>query len=39
MTSVKDQGQCGSCWTFAAIGLVEGQIKIKNGTTYDFSEQ
>jgi cathepsin L len=39
MTPVKDQGQCGSCWAFAAIGVIEAGIKMKNGTVCDFSEQ
>ena len=42
MTSVKDQGLCGSCWIFGSTGAFEAQINIDaNDPTIDFdsSEQ
>jgi len=38
-TPIKNQGNCGSCWAFAAVGLLESMILKKNGTTVDLSEQ
>lgn len=39
VTSVKDQGQCGSCWAFAAIAAAESMVLIKSKVKLDLSEQ
>lgn len=39
VTPAKDQGNCGSCWSFSATGCLEGIWKIQGNPLISFSEQ
>jgi len=39
VTPVRNQGSCGSCWDFAALGAFEGSNLIRNNVTANASEQ
>lgn len=39
VTSIKNQGQCGSCWAFSTVQSIESAMAIKYGSLYNLSVQ
>jgi C1A family cysteine protease len=39
LTTIRNQGSCGSCWAFATVAAFEGNIYIKDNVSRDLSEQ
>jgi C1A family cysteine protease len=39
LNAIKNQGQCGSCWAFSAVGAIEAAHSVFKGNLYYLSEQ
>jgi cathepsin H len=39
VSPVKNQGKCGSCWTFSTVGAMEAHFMMKYGQFRNLSEQ
>ena len=39
VTPVKNQGKCGSCWSFSTVGVMESHFMMKYGQFRNMSEQ
>lgn len=39
LNAVKNQGQCGSCWAFGAVAVIESHYKQKSGSLKNLAEQ
>lgn len=39
LTAIRDQGSCGSCWTFSTVAPLESRILVAKKQTVDLSEQ
>jgi hypothetical protein len=39
LNAIKNQGQCGSCWAFSAVGAIEGVHSVLKGNLYNVAEQ